>query len=97
MAGSVSVRTLAATSPMAKKTVDSRARPMATKVASLAGAAALGVGLSGTPSVMDGQWATAEAEGGGLMWAGRISARALGFMRSVELTRVTDTAESYVN
>jgi hypothetical protein len=84
MAGSVPVRTFAAISPMAKKTVDKTAIPMAAKVASLAGAAALPVAIVATRSAMDGQSARAEAEGGGLMWAGTISARAWGFTRSGE-------------
>jgi hypothetical protein len=72
---------------MAKKTVDRRARPIATKVASLAGAALLALGLTRPIAVTDGQSATAETEGGGLMWAWRISARAWGFTRSVESAR----------
>jgi hypothetical protein len=69
---------------MAKKTVDRRAKPMAAKVASLAGAPVLAFGLGKTPLATEGQSATAEIEGGGLMGAGRISARAWGFTRSVE-------------
>jgi hypothetical protein len=68
---------------MAKKTVDTTAKPMAAKVVSLAGAALRGVDPAETPSARDEQSATAEAEGGGLMRAGRISARAWGFTRFV--------------
>src|SRR4051794_7377951 len=97
MAGSVPVRTLAATSPMAKKTVESRARPMAAKVASLAGAPLLAIERAETSSAMAGQFATAETEGGGLMGAWKISARAWGFMRSGEPAGLLGTAESCVN
>ncbi len=97
MAGSVSVRTLAATSPIAKKTVDRRARPMAAKVASLAGALLLAPGLAETASAMEERSVMAETAGGGLMGAGRISARAWGFTLSSEPAEVADTAERCVN
>src|SRR5215218_8578946 len=97
MAGSVPVRTLAATSPMAKKMVESRARPMAAKVASLAGAPLLALERAVTPSARDGQSATAETEGGGLMGAWRISARAWCLTLSGEPAGLLGTAESCVN
>jgi hypothetical protein len=52
MAGSVPVRHFAATSPIAKKTVDRIATPMAARVVSWAGAVLLAVGLADTPSAM---------------------------------------------
>ena len=57
---------------------------MAAKVASLAGALLLTIERAETSSAMDGQSATAETEGGGLMCAGKVSARAWGFTRSIE-------------
>jgi hypothetical protein len=82
---------------MAKKTVDRRARPMAAKVASLAGTLLLAIGRAETSSARDEQSAMEETAGGGLMGAWKVSARAWGFTRSGEPAAIDDTAESCLN
>jgi hypothetical protein len=66
---------------MAKKTVDRSARPMEVTVASLAGVAVLAARIVEGVSWMAGTSAVAEAEGGGLMAARKISARTADFTR----------------
>ena len=97
MAGSVPVSTFAMTSPIEKKTVARTARPMAPRVASLAGAPPLVAGITEIFSARGGLSIAVETDGGGLMGAWTISARAWGHHAHCQTEELADGAECLVN